>query len=204
MGKFPEISGIVLGGGKSRRMGEDKRCLKWEGVNFLDRVCQILSMSFEEVLVVTAERDYDCTHLPVRLVTDTIPDKGSIGGLYTGLVEATHPFVFVVACDMPFLKSDAISQVCSQPESDVVMVRLSKGLQPLHARYGKRCVPKIENMIHREDLRIQNLTLEEQLSVNILEESCFDHIDPNRKSFLNINTPADLEFARKMAFGDHF
>jgi len=195
--KFPNISGIILGGGQSRRMGRDKRRLHWEGEPFLDRVCRLMNSLFVEVLVVTAQEDYDCSHLPVRLVTDKIPEKGSLGGLYTGLIEAKNSLSFVVACDMPFLIQESISRLCLEPVSDVLMVKLSTGMQPLHARYSKRCAPVIEQMIHEGDLKIQNLVSCSDLTVKIVEETLFDDIDPFRLSFGNINTPADLEFARK-------
>jgi molybdopterin-guanine dinucleotide biosynthesis protein A len=195
--KFPNISGIILGGGQSRRMGRDKRSLHWEGEPFLDRVCRLMNSLFVEVLVVTAQEDYDCSHLPVRLVTDKIPEKGSLGGLYTGLIEAKNSLSFVVACDMPFLIQESISRLCLEPVSDVLMVKLSTGMQPLHARYSKRCAPVIEQMIHEGDLKIQNLVSCSDLTVKIVEETLFDDIDPFRLSFGNINTPADLEFARK-------
>ena len=195
--QFPNITGVILGGGQSRRMGRDKRRLYWEGEPFLDRVCGLMDNLFDEVLVVTAQEDYDCSHLPVRLVTDKIPQKGSLGGLYTGLMEAQNSLTFVVACDMPFLLKESISRVCLEPTSDVLVVKLFHGLQPLHARYSKRCVPIIEQMIHEGDLKIQNLISRSGLTVKIIEESLFDDIDPHRQSFMNINTPADLEFARK-------
>jgi molybdopterin-guanine dinucleotide biosynthesis protein A len=195
--KFPNISGIILGGGQSRRMGRDKRRLHWEGEPFLDRVCRLMNSLFVEVLVVTAQEGYDCSHLPVRLVTDKIPEKGSLGGLYTGLIEAKNSLSFVVACDMPFLIQESISRLCLEPVSDVLMVKLSTGMQPLHARYSKRCAPVIEQMIHEGDLKIQNLVSCSDLTVKIVEETLFDDIDPFRLSFGNINTPADLEFARK-------
>lgn len=178
-------------------MGLDKRRLYWEGEPFLDRVCGLMSTLFDEVLVVTAQEDYDCSHLPVRLVTDKIPKKGSLGGLYTGLMEAQNSLTFVVACDMPFLLKESISRLCLLSDSDVLVVKLSTGMQPLHARYSKRCVPIIEQMIHEGDLKIQNLISRSGLTVKIIEESLFDDIDPYRQSFHNINTPADLEFARK-------
>jgi len=178
-------------------MGLDKRRLNWEGEPFLDRVCGLMSSLFDEVLVVTAQEDYDCSHLPVRLVTDKIPQKGSLGGLYTGLLEAQNPLIFVVACDMPFLLKESIARLCLEPISDVLVVKLSTGIQPLHARYSKRCAPIIEQMIHEGDLKIQNLVFRTGLTVKVIEESLFDDIDPYRESFDNINTPADLEFARK-------
>lgn len=200
--QFPNISGVILGGGQSRRMGRDKRRLNWEGEHFLDRVCRLIVDLFDEVLVVTAEEDYDCSHLPVRLVTDKIPNKGSLGGLYTGLMEAKNSQIFVVACDMPFLVNESISRLCSEQASDVVVVKLSIGLQPLHARYSKRCAPFIEQMIQEGDLKIQNLVTQPGLTVKIIPETLFDDIDPYRQSFMNINTPADLDFARKTS--SHF
>ena len=178
-------------------MGRDKRRLYWDGEPFLDRVCRLIENLFDEILVVTAEEDYDCSHLPVRLVTDKIPQKGSLGGVYTGLVEAKNSLIFVVACDMPFLVNESISRLCLESASDVVVVKLSTGLQPLHARYSKRCAPFIEQMIQKGDLKIQNLVTQTELTVKIIEETLFDDIDPYQKSFININTPADLEFARK-------
>ena len=191
------MTGIILGGGQSRRMGRDKRRLQWEGEPFLDRVCRLIGSLFNETLVVTAQEDYDCSHLPVRLVTDSIPGMGSLGGLFTGLVEAKHPLSFVVACDMPFLQKDSIVRICLSSPSDVSVVKLPNGLQPLHARYSKRCVSVIEQMIGEGDLRIQSLFSRSDLRVEILEKTLFDDIDPFLLSFNNINTPADLEFARK-------
>lgn len=199
--KIKNITGVVLGGGQSRRMGRDKRILEWDGVKFIDRVCLIMGDLFDEVLLVTATEDYSCSHLPVRLVTDAIPHKGSIGGLYTGLKEASYPFAFVVACDMPFLNPLAISYLCGVPDLDVVIVKLSIGVQPLHGRYSKRCCFIIERMIREGELRIQNLILNQSLSVQLIEESEMKHIDPQLFSFLNINTPADFEFARKFTSG---
>jgi molybdenum cofactor guanylyltransferase len=195
--KITNMSAVVLAGGKSRRMGKDKRTLEWGGTTFLDKVCFTIGELFDEIILVTAIEDYPCGHLPVRLVTDAIPQKGSLGGIFTGIKEASYPSVFVVACDMPFLNPFVISRLCALPENDVVMPKLSTGYQPLHARYSKRCSLIMEKMIQEGNLRIQSLIQDPSLSVRIVEEPLFDDIDPHGYSFLNINTPADYEFARK-------
>ncbi|WNM60340.1 molybdenum cofactor guanylyltransferase [Candidatus Nitrospira neomarina] len=195
--KITNISAVVLAGGKSRRMGKDKRTLEWGGTKFLDKVCITIGELFDEIILVTAIEDYPCGHLPVRLVTDAIPQKGSLGGIFTGIKEASYSSVFVVACDMPFLNPFVISRLCALPENDVVMPKLSTGYQPLHARYSKRCSLIMEKMIQEGNLRIQSLIQDPSLSVQIVEETLFDDIDPHGYSFLNINTPADYEFARK-------
>ncbi|MGP0594970.1 molybdenum cofactor guanylyltransferase [Nitrospira sp. T9] len=191
------MSAVILAGGKSRRMGKDKRTLEWGGTTFLDKVCLTIGELFDEIIMVTAIEDYPCGHLPVRLVTDTIPQKGSLGGIFTGINEASFSSVFVVACDMPFLNPFVISRLCSLPENDVVMPKLSSGYQPLHARYSKRCSLIMEKMIQEGNLRIQSLIQDPSLSIQIVEEALFHDIDPHGYSFLNINTPADYEFARK-------
>ncbi len=178
-------------------MGTDKRLLKIQGEPFLDRVCRIMGEIFREVLVVNAIDDYDCSHLPVRVVTDHIPQKGSLGGLYTGLKEATHPLVFAVACDMPFLNPNLIRWLCAKPDCDVLVVRLGMGFQTLHARYSKNCCPSILECFERDDLRIQNLAEDPQLRVTVLSGECVQDLDPHHYSFLNINSPSDLEFVRK-------
>ncbi len=182
-------------------MGRDKRCLLWDGELFLDRVCRVMSGLFNEVLVVIATDDYDCSNLPVRLVTDKIPNKGSLGGLYTGLVEAKNPLIFVVACDMPFLVEESILRLCLEPVTDVLTVKTPAGLQPLHTRYSKSCIPVIEKMIQEDDLKIQNVFSKQGFTLRSIEEEFFDDIDPHRLSCMNINTPADLEFAKKMFSG---
>ena len=139
-------------------MGRDKRFLLWEGEGFLDRICRIMCGIFEEVLVVAAQKDYQNLEFPVRIITDKIPNKGSLGGLYTGLLEAKNPLSFVVACDMPFLDIECITRMCERPDNDVLVVKLSTGIQPLHARYSKHCVPVIENFLGQDELKIQNLT----------------------------------------------
>ena len=93
-----------------------------------------------------------------------------------------------------------MSRLCLLPHNDVLVVKLFHGLQPLHARYSKRCAPIIEQMIQEGDLKIQNLVAQPGLTVEIIQETLFDDIDPHRQSFMNINTPADLEFARKTSF----
>ena len=182
-------------------MGKDKRQLEINGETFLDRVCRVMSSLFEDILVVNAIEDYDCSHLPVRVVTDVIPGKGSLGGLYTGLLEAKYSEGFVVACDMPLLNVEVIKRMCSVPPCDVLVMDLSIGLQSLHARYSRSCCPVILEKITNNNLKIQDLAKDPRLQVQLLNEEFIADLDPNHVSFLNINTPADLEFVRKSGLG---
>ncbi|MGD9850273.1 MAG: molybdenum cofactor guanylyltransferase [Nitrospirales bacterium] len=195
--KLKNISGVVLAGGKSQRMGQDKRYLHWQGRNLLDSVCGVMNEIFDEVIVVTAIPDYERGGLSVRFITDEIPGKGSIGGLFSGLFHSQNPYCFVVACDMPYLNREVIGEICLSPPADVVVVKLLQGFQPLHARYSKQCLPFLEEMIHADNLKIQHLISDARISSRILDEAHFSGIDPHLRSFINVNTPSDWEFARK-------
>lgn len=193
-----DVTGVLLAGGKSRRMGEDKRYLVVGEQTLLERGLSVLRAIFRDVLVVIAQ-DSPPLDVDVRVVQDLVPDCGSLGGLYTGLMQATTPHTFVVACDMPFLDPAVIAQFTNRGASaDIVMAKLSAQLHPMHALYGKRCLPIVEQMIQARQLKIQEMVSQSSLRVRYVTEADLLGIDPSGRSFQNVNTPADLEMARSL------
>ena len=192
-----DVTGVILAGGKSRRMGEDKRFLTVGTATLLDRCRSAMMGVFQEVLIITAQDSPPLEGAGCCVHQDLIPDCGSLGGLYTGLKLATCGRVFVVACDMPFLNQEMIQFFVNRDsEADVVMGRLPSGLQPLHAVYGKRAFPCFERMASARHLKIQDIVSESSLKVTVVSPSEWAHIDPASQSFQNVNTPADLAAAR--------
>lgn len=195
-----EVTGVILAGGKSRRMGEDKRFLTVGTATLLERCRLVMVNSFPEVLIVTAQDSPPLEGHGCHVHQDLIPDCGSLGGLFTGLTLATHSRIFVVACDMPFLNQEMIRFfVTRDPTADVVMGRLPSGLQPLHAVYGKRALPFLERMARARKLKIQDIVSESSLKITIVSSSEWASLDPTSQSFQNVNTPADLDAARATA-----
>lgn len=193
-----EVTGVLLAGGKSRRMGEDKRHLVVGEQTLLERGLAVLQASFREILVVIAQ-DSPPLNIDARVVRDLVADCGSLGGLYTGLTQATTPYIFVVACDMPFLNQTVIAQFTSQrATADIVMAKLDARLHPMHALYSKRCVPALEAMIQARQLKIQEIVSQSSLRVRYVTEGDLLTIDPSGRSFYNVNTVADLEAARSL------
>jgi molybdenum cofactor guanylyltransferase len=193
-----EVTGVLLAGGKSQRMGKDKRFLLVGEETLLERGLRVLHSMFQEVLVVIAQ---DSTPLSVdaRVVRDLVPECGSLGGLYTGLMQAMTPWAFVVACDMPFLDQAVIVQFTKRKAlADIVMAKLAGRLHPIHALYGKRCLPPLEQMIQARQLKIQELVSHVSLHVQYVTETDLFTIDPSGRSFQNINTPVDLEAAQSL------
>jgi aldehyde:ferredoxin oxidoreductase len=122
----PEMmSAVVLTGGRSRRMGTDKALLMWKDKNFLETILQVLSM-FSDVMVSAADSEsYRGIH--ENIVADIYRDAGPIGGIYSSLVASKHEYIFVTACDTPFLSAGLVNGIC----------RAAEGYQC--------CVPREEN-----------------------------------------------------------
>lgn len=191
-----DVSAVLIAGGRSRRMGFDKRFMKVGRVSVFERTLSLLRALFAECIVVLAEPIPKLEAQGCPVVYDLLPNAGSLGGLYTGLMTASRPRVFAVACDMPFLDPEVINCMLSCDESaDVIVARLAGRFQPLHAVYSKRCVSFLEAMAQRQELRIQQLYRQEHLRTTILTEHDLRAFGPEFRSFLNINTPSDLALA---------
>ncbi len=198
-GLISDITGVLLAGGKSRRMGQDKRWLEVGGRPLFHRVLSVLEGLFQEILIVVAEPLPQLEGVAHRVVTDLIPDCATLGGLYTGLSYAGSPRIFAVGCDMPFLSRTVITQMATLGrQADVVMAELATGLQPLHAVYSKACLVHMERMAKAGQLKVQELVQAPGLSVRLVPERDVRPVDPEGLSFMNVNTPADIEFVRKL------
>ncbi len=196
---YDQVTAVVLAGGQSRRMGQDKRRLEVGGVPLLQRVLSVLEPLFQRRVIVAADRDPWLEAFGLAVWTDIRPGLAALGGLYTALTHSKTERIFAVAADMPCLDARAIALMVERSaQADVAMAALSTGVQPMHAVYGKACLPALERMIEQGNLSIQDLLREPSLRISLVEEVEVRAVDPHLLSFLNINTPADLEMARKL------
>ena len=197
--KIELITGVLLAGGKSRRMGTDKSRILLDGQTLFDRSFLALERIFSQNLVVVATDDQVFEARGSKIVTDLIPNCATAGGLYTGLSYADQDLVFVVACDMPFLDERVIRHMALKAEGfDLTVAKLLQGIQPLHGFYRKTCLPVLEEMIRKKDLKLQHLLEAPVLKTHVLTEEEFKGIESSLLSFMNLNTPGDLEMATKI------
>lgn len=188
-GKIPGITGVILAGGESRRMGCDKSLLPVDGARFIDHIYRRLDALFEEVVIVTNSPGL-YGDIPCRKVPDIYFAKGSLAGIHSGLCHARFDRAFVVACDMPLLSADIIGRICTDSDrGDVVIPQGQSGLEPLHALYAKSCVPAIESVLDRGDRRIVGFF--PQVAVHQIPREDLASLDPEGISFRNINTPQE-------------
>jgi molybdopterin-guanine dinucleotide biosynthesis protein A len=184
------VTGIILSGGKSTRMGEDKAFIELEGVPIVRRIYTLFKELFQEVIIVTNQQEL-FKNFDSKIYSDLIPNQGALGGLYTGLFFSTFQYSFCVACDMPFLKKALVQYIINHIEGeDVIVPRTEDGLQPLHAIYSKNCLDPIKIIMEQGKYKI--IDFYNQVNVKIVEEKDFTVLDPLRESFINVNTPDEL------------
>jgi molybdopterin-guanine dinucleotide biosynthesis protein A len=200
MGKSIKVSGVIMAGGASWRLGRNKALERIGGKALIERVIDSLAPLTTEVLVVVAQPQQAAAfRLPpsVRVVSDRYPGRGSLGGIFTGLAASAEPWSLVVACDMPFLNRKLLRHLIGESSNvDAVVPLLGGQIEPLHALYSKACLGPMERMVRTGDLKIAPLF--EAVRVRYLDEGTIDRIDPRHLSFFNINTQADLEEAMRL------
>jgi molybdenum cofactor guanylyltransferase len=195
--KYP-CTGVILAGGLNTRFyGKEKALLEIAGARILDRIFDTFKTLFTEIILVTND---PLTYLgwDAHIVTDIFPKRSALTGIHAGLYYSTYSHVFVSASDTPFLQRALIETILGEikPASEVIIPETSAGLEPLCAVYSKKRLPRIENLLSRDIFKIQMLFKDARMVK--MPETRLRESDPDLMSFININTPRDLEKASKI------
>lgn len=184
------ITGVVLAGGSSQRMGRDKAALVLDGETLLARVARILREALGDVIVV-GPPDRAVLAPAIRLVPDESPGQGPLGGILSALHAVTTPFIFVAACDMPYLRSGLVRHLASLASADVdiVVPRSTRGTEQLCAVYGRGCLAAIAVQLATADRAIARLY--DRVRTREVAPEEWAPYDPTGVSFINLNTPDD-------------
>jgi molybdopterin-guanine dinucleotide biosynthesis protein A len=190
------MTGIILAGGKSQRMGRNKAFLDAGGVPLFERVYVVFRKLFSEIIIVANDaRPFERYEALLR--NDIIVNKGALGGLYTGLFYSSTYHAFCSACDMPLLNPQVIKYMTEgRDDYDVIVPKTADGLHPLHAIYSKNCLDPMRQLLERDDLRIVNFF--QQVRVRYIEETEIKEFDPHMRSFINVNTEEQMEALRNI------
>ena len=197
------ITSIILAGGRSSRLGREKLAEVIAGKSLTERAISSLSSLSQEILIVVSQQQARSslslyTYAEAKTVVDLYSGRGSLIGIYTGLVHSANFLNLVVACDMPFLNLDLLRYMVNiSPGFDVVIPRIGDQMEPLHAVYSRNCIGPMEKQIKQGNLKITGFF--DSLKVKYVGKEELDRFDPERLSFFNINTEADLKKARVLA-----
>lgn len=194
------MGSIILGGGRSSRLGQSKVSLVIEGKSLLQQTVNLLSQLGGDIVLVLAQ-DQQKPQLSssptVKIANDLYSGKGPLVGIYSGLKASDDEHCVAVACDMPFLNIDLLRYMKElAPGFDVVIPEIKNELEPLHAIYSKNCLNVIGVMIEENDLIIRHML--NRVKVRYVKESEVNSFDPAHLSWFNINTPDDLQKATEI------
>jgi molybdopterin-guanine dinucleotide biosynthesis protein A len=190
--------GVILAGGENRRFGSEKALVRLGDKLLIERILDSLKTALDEVVIITnSPRIYE--HLGCTLLCDEIPGKGCLGGLYTGLRYSRGGSIFAVACDMPFLNGEFIKYMVGRSEGYDVVIPRTEALQPMHAIYSANCLPHMEDLMRRGNLKI--LDFFHKVRMKEIGPQDVARFDRRGIMFYNINTPQDLVEAERLFAG---
>jgi molybdopterin-guanine dinucleotide biosynthesis protein A len=193
-------SALILAGGKGTRLGErEKALLTYKDKTLLEKAIDVLGPLVDEVIVsVRDQRQQEAFSRfvrGVRLLCDKYQGKGPLAGMLEGMRAASGNYVFVAACDMPFLQPQVINLLFEEAAGhDAAVPMWQDGRkEPLHAVYNReRLVPVIERSILKDNYHVM-AAVSQLHDVRFISMDRVQLMDRELVSFANINTPADLE-----------
>lgn len=183
------VSAVILAGGDSTRMGQNKALLPLGNKSMIERIVDLLRPLFNEIILVTDNAEEYSMLKDIIFVKDKInmKEKNSLVGIYTGLIVAKNPYTFTLPCDMPFLNPDLINYMIQAIKKQDIVIPFVKGhYQPLHAIYGKGCIDAIKKSLDKKQYKITNFF--DGMSIEIIDDDVVKKYSKDMKCFLNINT----------------
>lgn len=190
-----DVTGVILAGGSSTRMGSDKALLRYDGATLIESIYRRMAAMFREVIVVTNTPEL-YGFVPCPKVADIIPGMGALSGIHAALRHTGAEHVFVAACDMPSIGGDLVRCMVAMREGyDAVVPESGSGLEPLCAVYGKGVLPAIEEALRSGCGKVAAIL--PKVRVKTLSRDEVSLVDPGFRSFLNINTPDDYDALRE-------
>jgi molybdopterin-guanine dinucleotide biosynthesis protein A len=193
----PPLTGAILAGGFSSRLGRDKATLLLGGKTLAHLAAAALAPFTATPWLVTNHPEAHLA-LGLPLLTDLRPFLGPAGGLTTALFYARTPWVLVTAVDNPFLAPALLAELVSwagRTSHPAVICRSPSGLEPFPGLYAARLLPVLKDFLQADHRPTRFLDV---CRPQILPESAVLALDPEARSFFNLNTPEDL--ARSATF----
>jgi molybdopterin-guanine dinucleotide biosynthesis protein A len=200
---FNDITGIILSGGKSTRMGENKSFLKIGQQTIIEKLVSMMHSIFNEVIIITNEPEL-YGFLNLKLFEDIFKNVGPIAGIHSGLFNSQTEKNFIISCDIPLMNKEMIISILEYPSSSQITVpRADSYIQQLCGVYCKSLLPIIESIIRNDEsqetretqqskrkCKVHNLL--NQVQVTIIENIENLH-GYNQNIFLNMNSKDDYE-----------
>ncbi|MBQ4821053.1 molybdenum cofactor guanylyltransferase [Aquimarina sp. MMG016] len=149
--KNKHITGIILAGGKSSRMGQDKGLKLHQNKPFMQHIIDALSSITKNILIVTSQKEYQKFGYPC--FSDIIPDQGPVGGIYTGLSHSETKNNIVLSCDIPFITAEVLVNLINQYDANYDVTTYES--TPLVTMYHRSVIKQFLNSIEEKRLSLR-------------------------------------------------
>lgn len=194
------VSAIVLAGGRSFRMGTDKRLVQLRGRPLLNRVLEMLEGLTDDVIVAVGSGGPEVG--ATRIVRDDLRGRGPLAGILAGLRRIRTSYALVVPVDMPLLSMAFLTYLRREsPGWDITVPRWSAGIEPLVGVYAARCASPLERYLAASSASAQDFVRSMEPAVRYVEEAEIREVEDPAVLFFNINTPGDIEHAARLLQG---
>ena len=180
------ITGIVLAGGKSSRMGSDKGLLKIDDTTFIERIIEAMKPLVNQIIIVSNNPEYD--QFGYTRIEDDIKDSGPLAGLYSGLKHSNSEFNLILSCDIPLIKTEMLKMLveADYKNNEVTQIECNGKTMPLIAIYQKKCMHKCLELLQQGERRLR-IAVNQMKTNTILIDTEFDVF------VQNINTKEDVK-----------
>ncbi len=185
------VTGFVLAGGKSSRMGQDKAFLQFRRTSLIDYPIQLLRALTCDVRIIGAPSKY--ASLGLSVVPDCVESVGPASGIYTALKASPTALALVLACDMPLMRVEFLNLLLTKaPQADAVMMRFEDGwIEPLCATFSTNCLQALEKNLKQRKLKISDFL--DLVRVSYISENEIQMLGLSSEIFANVNTPEEFE-----------
>ncbi|MDT3697512.1 MAG: molybdenum cofactor guanylyltransferase [Ignavibacterium sp.] len=204
---YDDITGIILSGGKSKRMGVNKALLKIGNETLIERAGNLMSGLFRKVLLITNTPE-EYSFLRLETFEDIYKNVGPLAGIHSGLFHSLTEKNFIIACDMPFINRELIEFIINYKTDKHITIPNAEGsTQQLCGVFSKSILTDIERLIkenllinneqeYRKNISFKVQHLFQSISTEIIDiEAKFDKY--KKGMFLNVNQKDDFEVAIK-------
>ena len=191
-----DIGALILMGGKNSRMnGNVKGLLKLNNMTFLEKIKETLD-DFSSIYLsindkFSKEQKQNFENMGFKIIEDIYKEIGPLGGIYSSLLNCKEEYLFITACDMPFITKKNIKELCDNINKDIdiaVLCDKDERLYPLCAIYSKKVIPIIEEMIKQKNYKLSYLIDKSNfVKINI------EDTDIELETLSNINTPQEYD-----------
>lgn len=186
------VTGIILAGGNSTRMGSEKGMVELHGRCMIEHVIEAVKAVTDELCIIANNSEYRKFGLTV--FSDIIKNSGPLGGIYTGLIHSQTEKNLVISCDMPFITQKFLKLLVRHSAGMEITVPVhNSGIEPLCGIYEKKCADRLKKLLLNKELKISDVLKNFSLKkVNVSSSKYY-----SEELFKNINSPLELSMAKK-------